>query len=315
MSVTLSIKLLTNHQIDKKRWDETIESAQNGIVYGYSWYLDAVFPNWTALVSEDYTYIFPITSNRKFGLSYWYSPIYTMQLGLFSSQVITNSIIQQFYNHLPKNIISYDFSVNTQIQIFPPNFTYKVQTCQYVDLSNSYNEIKLGYSSNLKRNLKKAQRANLFITESKDVSSVVRLFRENRGEKLNNIRESDYLILDTLIRKCLSTKSGKIFQVYSDNELVASCFFSFTNKRIIYHKGGVNENGKHCGAMHFLLDQLIQKYALTNWKLDFGGSSIPTVKRFNENFGGKEYTYLQLSKGNKWIGIGRNLKNSLLKRK
>ena len=311
MSKSLNIVLLSNNQIDKNRWDQTMEFSQNGIVYGYSWYLDAVFPNWTALVSEDYSYIFPITSKRKFGLSYWYSPIYTMQLGVFSSNELSNEVLNLFYTLLPNSIISFDFSVNAKILQIPKGFSSSLKTCQYVDLTSSYTELIKAYSTNLKRNLKKADKASLRIEESQDVASVVAMFRVYRGESLESITEKDYEILYNLIQHALSVKKGKIFQVYLEEELLASCFFSYSNNRIIYHKGGVNPKGKKLGAMHFLIDYLLFENAESNLIIDFGGSSIPAVKQFNTNFGKSEYTYLQLKKGNRWITLGREIKNKL----
>lgn len=311
MSTLLNIKLLTNQQIDKNRWDKTMESSQNGIVYGYSWFLDSVFPNWTALVSEDYTYIFPITSNRKFGLSYWYSPIYTMQLGIFSSNELSDEVLKFFYASLPNSIISYDFSVHAKIQQIPDGFSSTIKTCQYIDLTASYVDLKKDYTTNLIRNLKKANKANLRIKESLDTESVVTFFRTYLGDNLGNVKQKDYEILYNLIQHALRVKKGKIFQVYLEEELVASCFFSYTNNRIIYHKGGVNTNGKKLGAMHFLIDYILQKNAQTNCVFDFGGSSIPTVKQFNRNFSKTEYTYLQLQKDNRWIALGRKIKNKL----
>ena len=311
MSKSLNIVLLSNNQIDKNRWDQTMETYQNGIVYGYSWYLDAVFPTWSALVSDDYSYLFPITSKRKFGLSYWYSPIYTMQLGVFSSNELTEEVMNLFYTLLPNSISSFDFSVNAKILQIPKGFSSSLKTCQYVDLTSSYTELIKAYSTNLKRSLKKADKASLRIKESQDVASVVAMFRVYRGESLESITEKDYEILYNLIQHALSVKKGKIFQVYLEEELLASCFFSYSNNRIIYHKGGVNLKGKKLGAMHFLIDYLVRKNEQTNCVFDFGGSSIPAVKQFNSNFGKSEYTYLQLKKGNRWIAFARKVKNKL----
>jgi hypothetical protein len=311
MSKSLNIVLLSNNQIDKNRWDKTMKASPNGMVYGYSWYLDAVFPTWSALVSEDYSYIFPITSKRKIGLSYWYSPIYTMQLGVFSSKELSDEVLKLFYALLPNSIISYDFSVNAKIQQIPDGFTSTIKTCQYIDLTSSYTEIIKAYSTNLKRNLKKANKTCLRIEESQDSASVVAMFRVYRGESIENVRANDYKILDTLIQQALVLKKGKIFQVYLEEELLASCFFSYTNNRIIYHKGGVNSKGKKLGAMHFLIDYLVRKNEQTNCIFDFGGSSIPAVKQFNTNFSKSEYTYLQLKKENRWIAFARKVKNKL----
>ena len=307
MNKSLNIVLLSNNQIDKNRWDKTMEVSPNGMVYGYSWYLDAVFPTWSALVSEDYSYIFPITSKRKIGLSYWYSPIYTMQLGVFSSNEITEEVMNLFYTLLPSSISSFDFSINSNIRQIPKGFTSILKTCQYVDLTPPYSELIKAYSTNLKRNLKKANKASLRIEESQDIASVVNIFRIFRGDSFEN----DYKILYKLFNNTMVNGKGKIFQVYLEEELLASCFFSYANNRIIYHKGGVNSKGKKLGAMHFLIDYLLRKNEQSNCIFDFGGSSIPAVKQFNSNFGKSEYSYLQLKKGNRWITLARKVKNKL----
>ncbi len=311
MNNEINIQLVTNDNIDKNRWDQTMEAASNGIAYGYSWYLDATFPNWSALISDDYTYIFPLSINRKLGISYLYSPIYTMQLGVYSKQIISDEIIQLFLNKLPRNIHSIDYSVNQQQNYIPSSFDFKRNTCQYLDLSKSYTEIIKGYSSNLNRNLKKATKADLRLVESTDVNSVVNMFKDHRGVLIKNVSEDNYQTLNKLITNGLINKKGVIYQVYCGDELLASCFFSVTNHRMIYHKGGVNPKGKKLGAMHFLIDQLIKKYAESNLIFDFGGSSIDAVKRFNQNFGKLEYTYLQLQKGSNFITVLRKVKNKL----
>ena len=45
------IQYLEHNQIDKKKWDATVEECGN--IYAYSWYLDIVHPGWEALVEED----------------------------------------------------------------------------------------------------------------------------------------------------------------------------------------------------------------------------------------------------------------------
>ncbi|MCK4361546.1 MAG: hypothetical protein KAV70_07350, partial [Bacteroidales bacterium] len=78
------IKHLTYQQINKSKWDECIKKSFNGIIYGYSWYLDIVCKHWEALVENDYERVFPLTTGKKFGINYLYQPFFTQQLGVFS---------------------------------------------------------------------------------------------------------------------------------------------------------------------------------------------------------------------------------------
>src|ERR1700692_3437990 len=79
------IHYLKHNAIDKRRWDEAIDRAFNGMIYAKSWYLDIVSPQWDALVSDDYRAVMPLTWRRKFGVYYLYQPFFTQQLGVFTT--------------------------------------------------------------------------------------------------------------------------------------------------------------------------------------------------------------------------------------
>jgi len=75
--------------------------AVNGMVYGCSWYLDIVCPEWEALVQDDYEAIFPLTCNRKFGIRYLYQPFFTQQLGIFSRGLLSGELVEKFLDAIP----------------------------------------------------------------------------------------------------------------------------------------------------------------------------------------------------------------------
>ncbi len=77
------IKYLKHKDIDKNKWDECINEAPNGLIYGMSWYLDRVCPGWDALVSDDYEAVMPLPWKQKMGLKYVYHPLFAQQLGVF----------------------------------------------------------------------------------------------------------------------------------------------------------------------------------------------------------------------------------------
>lgn len=308
----MSSCILVHHtEIDRVKWDNCIANSKNGIVYVYSWYLDAVFQDWEALILGDYEFVFPITRNKKFGISYFFMPIFSMQFGIFSSNEITEDIQKLFFNSLPK-IKVYDFSVNPSCSYAPKRFKQTSKNCQYIDLSKSYSEINSRYSKNLVRNVTKAEKTNLKITsDSKDINSLVKFFKNSTGKKLPELKEYHYENLYQLIEHGLESNSGKIYECYDERELIASGFFSNVNKRIIYHKGGPNEKGKRYGAMHLMIDTILRENSESDLIFDFGGSTIDSVKRFNMNFGPEEYSYYNLEKCNLPFHYLRKLKNKL----
>lgn len=307
----MKIVYLKHQSIDKQKWDECIANSQQGIAYAYSWYLDAVFNNWSALVMDDYEAVFPLTIQSKFGFSYFFNPIFAMQFGVFSTQELTKEMQQRFYKSLPKGIQMYDFSVNSSNQFCPKYFRVTQKECQYVDLNAPYNEIASNYSTNLKRNLNKAIKTNLTIRYSTSTEDVISLFQQNRGKNIKDIKHNHYNVLNTLILNGIEKEKIKIIECYDDREIIAAGFFSYANKRIIYHKGGTNNKGKKYGAMHLIVDFLIRTHQNSDWILDFGGSSIPSVKQFNRNFSKDQYTYLQLQKSWWIFRMIRKIKNSI----
>ena len=74
MGEQIQIRYLTNEQIDKIKWDACIDTASNGLVYAYSFYLDSMAKNWDALVLGDYEAVMPLTWNKKYGFYYLYQP-------------------------------------------------------------------------------------------------------------------------------------------------------------------------------------------------------------------------------------------------
>jgi len=296
--MTSSIRYITHNELDKSKWDNCIETASNGIVFAYSWYLDAVCDNWDALVLNEYEAVFPITKKSKFGLNYFFNPIFALQLGVFSNQKITTGLVNQFLEAIPKKLKLVDIQLNFGNSVKNQLFEVSNKKCQFIDLSSSYEEISKKYSTNLKRNLSKAIKQNCEIVLSLETENVIKLFKENRGETLKEMKDEQYKRLHSLLIELKQRKLGKIYECWFENELVASACFSITNDRIIYIKGGSTPKGREVGAMHMIMDEVIHLNSNSKFIFDFGGSSIEQVARFNHSFGANDYEYQRLYRNN-----------------
>ncbi len=288
------IKYVSYTEIDFIKWDACIENSLNGIVFAYSWYLKSVSDEWDALILNDYDAVFPITRKSKFGLNYFYNPIFALQLGVFSKVTLSNDLINRFINCIPSKIKLIDINLNFGNKLIDSSFDISDKSCQFIDLKDNYEIIFQKYSTNLKRNLTKAKKNNLEIVLSLNTENVVKLFKENRGGALKEITEDHYFRLNTLLAEMQKRKIGKIYECWLGKELIASAFFSITNNRIIYIKGGNTQKGRDLGAMHFIMDEVIHLNSKSNLIFDFGGSSIPQVVRFNHTFGANDYVYQRL---------------------
>src|SRR5579871_3301850 len=104
------IHYLTRHEIDAVKWDACIDAAPNGLIYGHSFYLDAMTScQWDALVLDDYRAVMPLTWNRKFGFYYLYQPFCTPCLGVFGTPGLP---VSAFLQAIPKKFKLWDIDLN-----------------------------------------------------------------------------------------------------------------------------------------------------------------------------------------------------------
>ena len=61
MSGSAHIQYFIHPQIDKSKWDDCMDRADNGLIYAYSFYLDQMAKHWDALVFNDYEAVMPLT--------------------------------------------------------------------------------------------------------------------------------------------------------------------------------------------------------------------------------------------------------------
>src|SRR3954469_25030716 len=107
----MSLQYLPYHQIDKNKWDACIDRASNGLIYGYSVYLDTMARHWDAIILDDYLVVMPLTWNKKYGICYLHQPFFTASLGLFGNN-ITAEMVADFLMAIPRKFKYWDIYLN-----------------------------------------------------------------------------------------------------------------------------------------------------------------------------------------------------------
>src|SRR5437016_1166548 len=105
------IQYLLHSEIDKTKWDKCIEEAGNGLIYGYSFYLDHMAKHWDGLVFNNYEGIMPLTWNKKFGIYYLYQPAFAASLGVFGKN-LNEEIKKEFIQCIPQKFRLIEISLN-----------------------------------------------------------------------------------------------------------------------------------------------------------------------------------------------------------
>ncbi|MCF8230037.1 MAG: GNAT family N-acetyltransferase [Bacteroidales bacterium] len=290
------IKHLSYNRIDKRKWDLCISKSFNGNIYGYSWFLDIVAENWEALVQDDYDRVFPLTWKKSFGVHHLYQPFFTQQLGIYSKNILTHEVVSAFLEKIPERFRYTEIFLNAYNK--PDEKKYKVeqQVNHELDLIKPYQNLAKSYSKNMRRNIRKAEKAGLSIVKNIKIEKVVDLFRANRGRQIRHLHENDYRRLRRLLYSCVYKNMAEVVGVYSgENNLLAGAVFIKSNRRAIFIFSGLSEEGKKQAAMPFLIDSFIKGHANAHLTLDFDGSNDPNLSRFYKSFGAKQTNYPKLT--------------------
>ncbi|MDB4303189.1 hypothetical protein N9934_00165 [Desulfosarcina sp.] len=288
------INYLKQEEIDREKWDQCIDNAFNGMTYAKSWYLDLVTEQWDALVENDYESVFPLVYRKKYGIFYLYQPVFTQQLGIFSTSLLTEDTVSDFIDSIPKHFRFAEINLNTFNKVQEGKYKVLNWLNHELDLIKPYDLIHKNYSTNLKRNLKKAEKEKLTFVENIKPDDIIKIFRENRGLNVS-LNEEDYIKLNRLAYAGIYRGVIKTYGVYTtNNEICAGVIFMQSKKKKIFLFSGLTEQGKQLNAMPFLIDQFIQQNNQHHITLDFEGSNDPNLARFYKSFGSKEITYPHL---------------------
>ena len=291
------IRYLTHNQIDKSLWDECVEQSPDGLVYVWSWYLDAVHPGWEALVEDDYKAVMPLTSGNKFGVKYLFQPFFTQKFGIFSKNKLSNEEIEAFLTAIPDKFKFAEFRINTSSSSDDlKDFQTSVHRNIELQLNQEYSVIAENYHSNTKRDLAKAKKEGLKAVAAVEPSVVIDLFRKNRGQDIKHWGDKEYNRLLGLVKTAQSHEKCLVLGVNANNndKLVAGAFFMISHHKIVFLFSGTDEANKELHGLTFLLDYVIEKYSGTDFTLDFEGSDNDGLARFYKGFGGEEKYYREL---------------------
>ena len=171
-------------------------------------------------------------------------------------------------------------------------FNLSDNTNYTLQLLKPYEELSLGYSSNCRRNVRKALQSGLEFSTDISIVDLVQLKRQHDHIKQS---ENHYHMLTNMFSVLKDHGHVKAFGVKLDGDLCAGAIFAFCNKRMHYLLSASNEEGKERSAMFLVIDRVIQEYEGKAMALDFEGSNLANIARFFTGFGARAQSYQRIS--------------------
>ena len=287
----IMIRYLNREEIDEQQWNRVVSRWRYETVYPYTWYLDLVAPDWSALVMEDYQSIMPLAWKKKLGIRYLYQPVSTQQLGVISGGDgdPPPEVVQTFLRSLPEyfHLGTYAFNRGNSVEK-EPGFMVEERMNYELDLSAPYEKIRRGYATNTRRNLARAERSGLHLT-----------VHVQPGEFLERRRTYDpfqrgnrfYDVVANLVTGLKREERGMIYGVRRGEKLIAGALFAFSGKRAVYLHSFSDEEGRENRSMFQIVDSFVRTHEGEEKILDFEGSMVPSIARFFEGFGADPVSY------------------------
>jgi hypothetical protein len=290
------IRYLSHKEIEFEKWDLCLEQASNSLVYGYSWYLNKVSPNWDALVLDDYHAVMPLTHGRKYFICYLHQPFFTQQLGVFAKAQLNQDLIIEFISAIPSKFKFIEVNLNEQNYYLSEEYKLIKRKNYLLNLNKPYDKLVKDYNNQALRNLKKSRKQEIEL-RTIQYKEVITFYRIHKSEVTLGVKSEDYLALEGLME--VAYKRGKLFSkgVFSKSgELLACGSYLMQKGRIIFLIGTSSASGRETGAMHYLMDSMIFQFSNHKMLFDFEGSEIPGIARFYKSFGAIKTHYFRLKK-------------------
>jgi hypothetical protein len=283
-------RYLKRKHINDEKWNACIE-ANSDLPYGLSWYLDSVTEEWHALVLRDYEAVFPLPIKKKLGINIIYNPFFCQQLGLFTdaSHPMFESTCLRFLQRkfLYCNINLHYNSVAESSSLFKLRYNY------ILPLNQPYEKIRENFSKNTNRNITKYKLHKVFTRPFSDANQFALFYEKNLSSQIRGYSAKHTKYLENLIRESVQRGMAEMIAAYTNPQnppVAMALFIKFKNR--IFNIAPISfQQARETGAMTFIIDEMIRKYANSDTILDFEGSSVESIARFYKGFGAKQQNF------------------------
>jgi hypothetical protein len=279
----LKIHYLKHKEINIRKWDGAVTAAFNSNIYGFSWYLNMVSPNWDALVADDYEAVMPLPVATKYGITYVKGNFFTYELGVFSTKVLGADEINAFLFAIPHKFKLIDLNLNSFNVVEKCIFETQQNIIYKLDLISPYHILRDYFHKNTLTKLETASSKNIKILNSANISDLIRLAV---AQNIYNLKTEDFDMLKLLSAFAVSRRLGVVYGAYdSKNSICAAAFFLSIQNKVICLLAAQNEEAKENFALYSLVNKFVADNAEKNITLDFRTFTSPLLSDIPVAFG------------------------------
>ncbi|KAB2808060.1 hypothetical protein [Phaeocystidibacter luteus] len=294
------IRFVPAAELDTDKWDACIKADPEGLIYNTSWYLDTLGVDWDALVLGDYETVMPLSRREKFRQHYVFRPFGIQQQGITGKDADRPEVLNRFLEAIPAELKYIEFYTNARNDIskVPSAWQTKENVNLILRVAGSYENLYSNFSSNTKRNIKKAAKQNWNIFEHDPPEVLLRLFKDNQGKKYP-VDDAFYPAMRHLMHVLIHKRIGQVWTLQDErNSTVAGIFVMTYQGRATLLFSAMDDFGRENQAMFHLINEYLLLACGHIDVFDFEGSNEPGLQRFYGGFGAVERNYALLKKNN-----------------
>jgi hypothetical protein len=300
----MKIALIKRDELDTLKYDSCVHYANNGNVFGYSWYLDNTCEFWDVLVEGDYESVMPLPYVNAMGNRLGQNPPWVRQIGPYSVNILSRARIEAFINQIPAayQVVNYAMSENPGSENIG-DFELSIHSQYLLPVMVSYEVLAAGYSPHHKTKVDTTYGGTMRLVNSLKPERIADFLKE-RVESSIDFKDDLYYfsllrLMYQMLHKGIGFPTGVIDK---DQQLLAVGFFVTSHGKIHLLSGGASEEGIRKNAMYFLLDMLLRTHAGRPSQLSFILPEMDSEKHFFEGFGAKPRNFMSIRRNNlNWV--------------
>lgn len=263
-------ELLHSTDIDPKLWDTTVENSINGSVFSYSWYLNSLYPKWDALIDPNYTLLFPLPYEEKYGYKIIsISPLHFFQ-GIISNRLIKPGYINELIHSLPSNYKFFNYTCNKYNIPAQSNGKRDILFKKFYekDLIRNYDHNSEVYSEAFKSELKQIEEMKMTVTGGVQLMDTLQLHINNKALSSCQLDDEGVKKLRQVAVSCLRLGAGEIVGAYDSlNELAVSVLFVSSHNKAYPIFYAQNKIASKTRIIELIFDHFIKKHSEKNLTL------------------------------------------------
>ena len=322
----MKVQILSGNEVQKDKWNDLIINSKEGNVYALYQFLMLCERDWKAVILLDKDTYFagiPVQFKATFFYPHVYQDPFARELGLYCQVDVDFSVLAQmlFLAFSEYKLVSgYSFNVDNtpfvEQQRIIPHQNLSQNTTYYLNLNRPYTEVKAAYSTNRKRDLKKAEQQELLINTSADFGALVSIFRSFTAKKVVGFEDYQYEILARLYGRLIKDGIGELYHVLYEGEVISAVFIARFRNKIVYLFGAHSEKAFEVRSSTLVLDHIIKKYSGQDYIFDFEGSDDPDLARYYSSFGSEKRYFYRYEKNElpPIIQAAKNLRKNIVKK-